>query len=60
MKRDEQSSVQAKKFQSYHKIWVETSGQYEACDWMAAHIGHLVSKVERLERRVRGLERKLK
>jgi hypothetical protein len=57
MKRDTQSEIQAKKFKSYHKIWVETSGQYQACDWMAAHIGHLVANVDRIQKQVRKLEK---
>jgi hypothetical protein len=59
MKRDTQSEIQAKKFKSYHKIWVETSGQYQACDWMAAHIGHLVANVDRLQKQVRKLEKRV-
>jgi len=57
MKRDAQTEIQGKKFQAYHRIWVETAGQYEACDWMAAHVGHLVANVEQLEKRIRKLER---
>ena len=60
MKRDAQSGLQAKKFKTYHRLWVETSGQYHACEWLAAHVGHLVANVEKLQKQVRKIERKIK
>jgi hypothetical protein len=59
MNRNDQAMAEGKKFKTYHRIWVETSGQYQACEWMAVTIGQLVSNVGHLQKQLRKLEKRI-
>lgn len=59
MKRSIQPQIKSKEFQRYHRIWQQKYGAFEASDWMAAHIGHLVATVGELQKKVKKLEKQI-
>ncbi len=57
MKSPNQTAIQSKKFQSYHNAWLTLHGPDEASDFLAAHIGRLVARVDALEKQVKKLSK---